>query len=47
MAPRQNASFDVIDPMSGSVVQHLELAAGEQFQLTGAEALVLKGTFTP
>jgi hypothetical protein len=47
MAPRQNASFDVIDPMTGSVVQHLDLAAGQQFELSGAEALVLKGTFVP
>lgn len=47
MAPRQNVTFDVIDPMSGSVVQHLELGAGEQFQLSGAEALVLKGTTVP
>jgi hypothetical protein len=43
--PRQNVAFDVVDPMSGAVLSSHVLAAGEQLELAGHEALVLRGTF--
>ena len=42
---RRAMQFDVIDPMSGAVLAQHELAAGERFDLSGGEALVLSGTF--
>ena len=35
MAPRRAVDFDVIDPMSGVVLDHKSLAAGERFELSG------------
>jgi hypothetical protein len=41
---RQAVAFDVVDPISGQVVSHHDLAAGEQMTLGGGEAFVLAGT---
>ena len=45
MEPRRNAEFDVIDVMTGNVIGHRRLNAGERFTLEGAEAFVLRGRF--
>lgn len=45
MAPRQAMSFDVIDPMTGTKLESKNLVAGEKFTLSGAEALVLSGSY--
>jgi hypothetical protein len=37
--------FDVIDPMTGRVVDQKRLNAGEKFELGGDEIFVLKGRF--
>ena len=42
---RQDMSFDVIDPMTGGVLDSVSLSAGGQHTLSGHEALVLSGTF--
>jgi hypothetical protein len=42
---RQNMAFDVIDPMTGEVISSHVLAAGEQIELAGHEALALAGAF--
>lgn len=45
VAPRRAVEVDVIDPLSGKVSKHASMAAGEKLELSGAQALVLKGTF--
>ncbi len=45
MEPRRDMSFDVIDPMTGLIVDSKVLVAGEQFELTGYEVLVLSGVY--
>ena len=44
MEARPPLGFDVIDPISGEIVAHHQLGAGEQVVLGGAEAFVLAGT---
>lgn len=43
MAPRAPAEFDVIDILSGEVVDHQVRQAGEQFAIGGAGARLLVG----
>jgi hypothetical protein len=43
MAPRRACELDVVDPMTGAVVAHHTLDAGQQFELTGGAAFVLRG----
>ena len=45
LEPRRGAEFDVIDPMTGKVLQHQRLDAGRRFDLAGRELFVLKGRF--
>ena len=45
MEPRRNVQFDVINPLTGAVVDTKQVRAGEQFRLEGAEAFVLKGRY--
>ncbi|MBM4784228.1 MAG: DUF4214 domain-containing protein [Archangiaceae bacterium] len=45
MEPRRDVEFDVIHPLTGAVVSHQQVRAGEQFTLSGSEAYVLKGRF--
>jgi hypothetical protein len=45
MEPRRAAAFDVIDPMSGKVLEQKALKAGERFELMGLEVFVLRGRF--
>jgi hypothetical protein len=46
MAARRDMELDVIDPMNGEIRAHHVLAAGERFDLAGAEALIVRGRFT-
>ena len=46
LEPRQNVEFDLIDPMSGQVIEHRVVDAGQQFELSGAETFVIKGLLT-
>ena len=41
---RQDLAFDVLDPVTGQVVGHHELTAGQQMVLSGGAAFVLRGT---
>ena len=43
MAPRGDVEFDVIDILSGAVIDHQTRAAGEQFSIGGAGARLLRG----
>jgi len=43
MESRRACEFEVIDPMSGEVLDRKKLAAGQRFELTGREVLVLRG----
>ncbi|MBS1149640.1 MAG: hypothetical protein H6Q89_1338 [Myxococcaceae bacterium] len=43
--PRRDVAFDVIDPLTGAVLSHQVLNAGERFELTGTGALALVGSF--
>lgn len=45
MEPRRAVEFDVINPMTGAVVDHKRVNAGEKFELSGDEIFVLKGRF--
>lgn len=45
VAPRRPMSFDVIDPMTGAVLASHDLETDEQVVLSGAEALVLRGSY--
>jgi len=45
LEPRRDMEFDIINPMTGTVLEHRVMSAGERFDLAGAEALVLKGSF--
>jgi hypothetical protein len=45
MEAKRNCEFDVIDPMTGNVVRHEVLNAGQRFELSGGEAFVLSGNF--
>ncbi len=42
---RRAMSFEVIEPLSAAVLDTVTLAEGEQYTLSGAEALVLTGRF--
>ena len=44
LEPKKAMSFDVIAPLTGEILAHKDLEAGQQFELTGGEALVLKGS---
>ena len=43
MEPRRPSEFEVIDPMTGQVLDRKTLAAGQRFELTGREVFVLRG----
>lgn len=43
VAARRAVDFDVVDPMTGAVLEHKTLAAGDRFELAGRPAFVLKG----
>lgn len=43
---RANMAFDVINPLTGEVVQHVTLNGGQSHRLAGLTAFVLKGQFT-
>lgn len=45
VAPRRPMTFDVIDPMTGAVLASHDLEANVQVQLSGADALLLRGTY--
>jgi hypothetical protein len=45
VAPRQDMTFQVFNPLTGDLLAEEELAEGEQVDLSGAEALVVRGTF--
>jgi hypothetical protein len=45
VAPRRAMTFDVIDPMTGLVLASHDLAAGQQVELAGADALLLRGSY--
>jgi hypothetical protein len=45
VAPRRPMTFDVIDPMTGDVLASHDLDTGVQVELSGAEALLLRGRF--
>jgi hypothetical protein len=45
MEPRKAMTFDVIDPMTAKVVKSYDLAAGAQFELSGAKSFVLRGKY--
>ncbi len=45
MAPRRPVEFDVIDPLTGAVVRHASLGAGERFELTDGAAFALRGRY--
>lgn len=45
MEPRRPAEVDVINPMTGEVVEHKQLNAGEKFTLSGDDMFVLKGRY--
>lgn len=46
LEPRRPMHFDVIDPMTAAVVTTQDLGPGQQFELAGAPALLIKGAFT-
>lgn len=45
MEPRRDVEFDVINPMTGQVVDTKRVRAGEKFDLSGDDAFVLKGRY--
>lgn len=45
LEPRRNVELDVIDPMTGEVLEHKFVAAGQKFELSGDEVFVLKGRY--
>lgn len=45
LEPRRAVELDVIEPLTGNVLQHLVLNAGERFELSGGTAFILKGRF--
>ncbi len=45
VAPRRPLTFDVIDPMSGMVLASHDLETGQQVQISGADALLLRGSY--
>jgi hypothetical protein len=45
VAPRQDMSFQVFDPLTGGLLAEEDLVAGEHVDLSGSEALVVRGTF--
>jgi hypothetical protein len=45
VAPRRPMIFDVIDPMTGAVIASHDLETDQQVQISGAEALVLRGSY--
>lgn len=44
MQARFSVKFDVVNPLTGEVIQHVELNPGESFDLRGLEAFIIKGT---
>jgi hypothetical protein len=45
LEPRRPMHFDVFDPMTGAILSTQDLAPGQQFELTGGDALLIKGQF--
>ena len=45
MEPRRAMRFEVIDPITGAQRAEYDLAAGERFELSGSEALLLRGRY--
>jgi hypothetical protein len=45
MEPRRKAQFEVIDPLTGEVLDRKTLGAGQRFELKGREVFVLRGQF--
>jgi hypothetical protein len=45
LEPRRAVELDVLEPLTGGVLQHLVLDAGERFELSGGTAFILKGRF--
>ncbi len=45
IAPRRPMSFEVIDPMTGAVLAAHDLEAEQQVELSGADALLLRGAY--
>lgn len=45
MEPRRTMEFDVINPMTGEVLETKRLGAGTKFELKGDELFVLKGRY--
>jgi hypothetical protein len=45
LAPRQDMAFEVLDPIAGATLDCYSLAKDQQFVLSGAEALLIKGYF--
>jgi hypothetical protein len=45
MEPRRNAEFQVIDPMTGGVLERKRQEIGQRFELTGRQLFVLRGRF--
>lgn len=45
LEPRRAVELEVLEPLTGNVLQHLVLAAGERFELSGGTAFILKGRF--
>ncbi len=43
LEPRVDVEFDVINPVTGQVLRHESLPAGQQFELTGGVQFILKG----
>lgn len=45
LAARRAMTFEVLEPLTGAVLHAQQLAAGEQFVLSGGEALLIRGEF--
>jgi hypothetical protein len=45
MEPRRAMRFEVFEPLGGARLSEQTRAAGERFELSGAEALVIRGTY--
>jgi hypothetical protein len=45
VAPRRPMTFDVIDPRTGATLASHDLATDQQVQISGADALLLRGTY--
>ncbi|MEW6431369.1 MAG: hypothetical protein AB1730_07645 [Myxococcota bacterium] len=45
LEPRRGVEFDVINPVTGQVVDTKRVRAGETFDLSGDDVFVLKGRY--